>query len=361
MKSIKKCTAVLLILALALSTGACSGGSIGSQADAGNTERAESYREEVAEYIEDIGNALLIDNVNSAEEAGGTLENGGIVVSVLNDNSSIEPALMRAVSSTAQDPDYKTVATLYYNDGNNTPGTYRICISNNSQSVDIQAEIEDAMKYIDNATNSSTSAVTSSTVALEFIGSLSTSVVEQPKGKMLITHNVYTEQDLVGLDYYYVQTTINATPGAALNQDDYEDYTGSRLELCLNPVSPNSAIVEEYDPRACDSDGQYTVGIGMKPSVYFTLHGGLSYTGTIPGSSINATCDNRKTDWTVDINDAARRTDGIVFAPAALIRCGHNTTTLTIDASASYRVKFHTNEYIDYDSNIICTPSSVSK
>lgn len=105
MKSIKKCTAVLLVLALALSTGACSGGSIGSQTDAGNTERAESYREEVAEYIEDIGNALLIDNVNSAEEAGRTLDNGGIVVSVLNDNSSIEPALMRAVSSTARDPD----------------------------------------------------------------------------------------------------------------------------------------------------------------------------------------------------------------------------------------------------------------
>lgn len=185
--------------------------------------------------------------------------------------------------------------------------------------------------------------------------------MEQPKGKMLITHNVYTEQDIVGLDYYYVQTTVEATPGAALSQDNYEDYTGNRLELCLNPVSPNSAIVEEYDPRASDSDGQYTVGIGMKPWVDFTLHGGLSYTGTIPGSSINATCDNRKTDWTVDINDAARRTDGIVFAPAALIRCGHNTTTLTIDTSASYRVKFHTNEYIDYDSNIICTPSSVSK
>ena len=67
-----------------------------------------------------------------------------------------------------------------------------------------------------------------------------------------------------------------------------------------------------------------------------------SYTGTIPGSSINATCDNRKTDWTVDINDAARRTDGIVFTPAALIRCGHNTTTLTIDTSASYRVKLNT-------------------
>ena len=88
---------MLLILALALSTGACSGGSIGLQAEAGNTERAESYREEVAEYIEDIGNALLIDNVNSAEAAGGTLDNGGIVVSVLNDNSSIEPALMREI------------------------------------------------------------------------------------------------------------------------------------------------------------------------------------------------------------------------------------------------------------------------
>ena len=358
MKSIKKCTAVLLILALALSTGACSGGSIGLQAEAGNTERAESYREEVAEYIEDIGNALLIDNVNSAEEAGGTLDNGGIVVSILNDNSSIEPALMRAVSSTAQDPDYKTVATLYYNDGNNTPGTYRICISNNSQSVDIQAELDAAMKYIDEAARASAS---DNSAAPELIGTLSTSVVEQPKGKMFITHNVYTEQDLVGLDYYYVQTTVEATPGAALSQDDYEDYTGNRLELCLNPVSPNSAIVEEYDPRACDSDGQYTVGIGMKPSVDFTLHGGLSYTGTIPGSSINATCDNRKTDWTVDINDAVRRTDGIVFAPAALIRCGHNTTTLTIDTSASYRVKLNTNEYIDYDSNIICTPSSVSK
>ena len=148
MKSIKKCTAVLLILALALSTGACSGGSIGSQTDAGNAERAESYREEVAEYIEDIGNALLIDNVNSAEAAGGTLDNGGIVVSILNDNSSIEPALMRAVSSTAQDPDYKTVATLYYNDGNNTPGMYRICISNNSQSVDIQAELDAAMEEL---------------------------------------------------------------------------------------------------------------------------------------------------------------------------------------------------------------------
>lgn len=291
MKSIKKCTAVLLILALALSTGACSGGSIGLQAEAGNTERAESYREEVAEYIEDIGNALLIDNVNSAEAAGGTLDNGGIVVSVLNDNSSIEPALMRVVSSTAQDPDYKTVATLYYNDSNNTPGTYRICISNNSQSVDIQAELDAAMEYIDEATRASAS---DNSAAPELIGTLSTSVVEQPKGKMLITHNVYTEQDLVGLDYYYVQTTIDATPGAALSQDDYEDYTGSRLELCLNPVSPNSAIVEEYDPRVCDSDGQYTVGIGMKPSVDFTLHGGLSYTWTIPGSSINATCDNRK-------------------------------------------------------------------
>ena len=56
---------------------------------------------------------------------------------------------MRAVSSTAQGPDYKTVATRYYNDGNNIPGTYRICISNNSQSVDIQAELDAAMKYID--------------------------------------------------------------------------------------------------------------------------------------------------------------------------------------------------------------------
>lgn len=238
---------MLLILALALSTGACSGGSIGLQAEAGNTERAESYREEVAEYIEDIGNALLIDNVNSAEAAGGTLDNGGIVVSVLNDNSSIEPALMRVVSSTAQDPDYKTVATLYYNDGSNTPGTYRICISNNSQSVDIQAELDAAMEYIDEATRASAS---DNSAAPELIGTLSTSVVEQPKGKMLITHNVYTEQDLVGLDYYYVQTTVDATPGAALSQDDYEDYTGNRLELCLNPVSPNSAIVEEYDPQS---------------------------------------------------------------------------------------------------------------
>lgn len=259
---------------------------------------------------------------------------------------------MRAVSSTAQGPDYKTVATLYYNDGNNIPGTYRICISNNSQSVDIQAELDAAMKYIDEAARASAS---DSSAAPELIGTLSTSVVEQPKGKMLITHNVYTEQDLVGLDYYYVQTTINATPGAALSQDDYEYYTGNRLELCLNPVSPNSAIVEEYDPKTSDSEGQYTVGIDWTLSGDFTLHGGLSYTGTIPGSSINATCDNRKTDWTVNINDAARRTDGIVFAPAALIRCGHNTTTLTIDTGASYRVKFHTNEYIDYDSNIICT------
>ena len=358
MKSIKKCTAVLLILALALSTGACSGGSIGSQTDAGNTERAESYREEVAEYIEDIGNALLIDNVNSAEEAGGTLDNGGIVVSILNDNSSIEPALMRAVSSTAQDPDYKTVATLYYNDGNNTPGTYRICISNNSQSVDIQAELDAAMKYIDEAARASAS---DNSAAPELIGTLSTSVVEQPKGKMFITHNVYTEQDLVGLDYYYVQTTVEATPGAALSQDYYEDYTGNRLELCLNPVSPNSAIVDEYDPKTSDSEGQYTVGIDWTLSGDFTLHGGLSYTGTIPGSSINATCDNRKTDWTVNINEISRRSDNIFFKPAVLIRCGHNTTTLTIDTSASYRVKFHTNEYIDYDSNIICTPSSVSK
>ena len=352
MKSIKKCTAVLLILALALSTGACSGGSIGSQADAGNTERAESYREEVAEYIEDIGNALLIDNVNSAEEASGTLENGGIVVSVLNDNSSIEPALMRVVSSTAQDPDYKTVATLYYNDGNNIPGTYRICISNNSQSVDIQAELDAAMKYIDEAARASAS---DSSAAPELIGTLSTSVVEQPKGKMFITHNVYTEQDLVGLDYYYVQTTVEATPGAALSQDDYEDYTGNRLELCLNPVSPNSAIVDEYDPKTSDSEGQYTVGIDWTLSGDFTLHGGLSYTGTIPGSSINATCDNRKTDWTVNINEISRRSDNIFFKPAVLIRCGHNTTTLTIDASASYRVKLNTNEYISYDSNIICT------
>lgn len=115
------------------------------------------------------------------------------------------------------------------------------------------------MKYIDEAARASAS---DSSAAPELIGTLSTSVVEQPKGKMFITHNVYTEQDLVGLDYYYVQTTVDATPGAALNQDDYEDYTGNGLELCLNPVSPNSAIVEEYDPRACDSDGQYTVGIG---------------------------------------------------------------------------------------------------
>lgn len=211
MKSIKKCTAVLLILALALSTGACSGCSIGLQAEAGNTERAESYREEVAEYIEDIGNALLIDNVNSAEAAGGTLDNGGIVVSVLNDNSSIEPTLMRAVSSTAQDPDYKTVATLYYNGGNNTPGTYRICISNSSQPVDIQAELDTAMKFIDESTRASAS---DNSAAPELIGTLSTSVVEQPKGKMLITHNVYTEQDLVGLDYYYVQK--QSTPRRAL-------------------------------------------------------------------------------------------------------------------------------------------------
>lgn len=360
MKSIKKCMAVLLIFAIILSTCACSSGSIDLEASADNTERAELYKEEVVEYIEDASNVLLIDNADkvNAEEASGTLENGGIVVSVLNDNSSIEPALMRVVSSTAQDPDYKTVATLYYNDGSSIPGTYRICISNSSQPVDIQAELDTAMKYIDESTRASES---DSSAAPELIGTLSTSVVEQPKGKMFITHNVYTEQDLVGLDYYYVQTTIDATPGAALSQDDYEDYTGSRLELCLNPVSPNSAIVEEYDPRACDSDGQYTVGIGMKPSVYFTLHGGLSYTGTIPGSSINATCDNRKTDWTVNINEISRRSDNIFFKPAVLIRCEHNTTTLTIDTSASYRVKFHTNEYIDYDSNIICTPSSVSK
>ena len=82
MKSTKKCTAVLLILALALSTGACSGGSIGSQTDAGNAERAESYREEVAEYGEKLlARADFYDYCAAEDEKSGAEEDGRITSS----------------------------------------------------------------------------------------------------------------------------------------------------------------------------------------------------------------------------------------------------------------------------------------
>lgn len=242
------------------------------------------------------------------------IDEGGVVISLLEDDINIESAILTPIKVAEQNVNYETVATLYYRDSNNVAGTYVICVSKDSDSIDVETEIEEALKHIEDEKSPSNSLLsTNSTVTMTHIGTLSSSVVDQPKGKVLITYKVYTEQNLTNFDYYCVQATINATPGAMLSQSSYDYYTGNRLEFLLEPTDPNSAIVEEYDPVTSDSEGQYTVGLNWQLGEDFTLSANMSYTETIPGSSISATCDNRKTEWTVGINDTSRRTENITF------------------------------------------------